>query len=174
MKNGTRYRIQPCVEPDSLHSREFLKTQIADALQRLSGESRWLRFAAPVSRLSEQQLDALTSLDGWDRMAWCASIVEDGREGGVGLARYVRLEAGGDVAEFALTILDDYQGQGVGYQLLRRLAASAAANGIRTLRAHVLRGNRRMLALARRCGARTRSADAAFIVVEIPLDRCHS
>ena len=53
------------------------------------------------------------------------------------------------MAEFALTVIDEFQGQGIGRALLTRLIQTARDNGLSTLRGHVLSGNRIMLSLCR-------------------------
>lgn len=167
MKNGVLYKIEPCVEEDTEHTPEFLKMQIASGFDRLSTQSRWQRFASPISRLSASQLDYLTSLDGKDRVAWCASTQETEGVTGIGLARYIKLPEEADVAEFAITVVDAFQGQGVGYDLLKQLIASAHNNHISILRGYVLRSNKRMLALCRRFDAVLHNEDPTFLVAEI-------
>lgn len=167
MRDGRGYRVQLCVEPGTPHSPEFLRGRIAEAFTRLSSQSRWQRFSAPIHRLSARQLDYLTDIDNRDRVAWCASVGADDSEVGIGLARYIRLQDEPEVAEFALTVVDAYQGQGVGSQLMQKLIESAAANGLRVLRGYVLRSNQRMLAICRRRGAALSTADASTIVAEI-------
>lgn len=170
MNDGTRYRVQPCVEKGTAHTAEHLKAQIARGLDSLSVQSRWDRFASPIAHFSDQQLDYLTDLDGKDRVAWCASIERNGAEQGIALARYVRLAADEMTAEFAITVVDDYQGRGIGYAMLQQLMHSACDNGLTLLRGYVLPGNRRMLALAKRAGARLHIRGTDFIVAEIALD----
>ena len=167
MRDGTPFRVQLCVEPGTAHSPEFLRGHIAEAFTRLSSQSRWQRFAAPVHQLSDWQLDYLTDIDNCDRVAWCASVGQGESETGIGLARYIRLQDEPDVAEFALTVVDAYQGQGVGSQLMQKLVESARANGVRAMRGYVLRGNQRMFSISRRFGAVISTADASTAVVEI-------
>nr|WP_320669380.1 GNAT family N-acetyltransferase [Patulibacter sp. DM4] len=57
------------------------------------------------------------------------------------MARYIRLEPGGDEAEIAVTVLDDWQGQGLGRLLLEAVADRAREEGIATLTASVLAQN---------------------------------
>ena len=153
MKNGMPYRVQPCVEPGTPHTPDYLKGQIIEAMASLSAHSLWERFAAPVTQLSDRELDYLTSLDGRDRVAWCATVDDNGRERGIALGRYVRLPEEPGIAEFALTVIDEFQGQGVGRALLARLTQTARDNGLQILRGHVLSGNRIMLSLCRSFGA---------------------
>ena len=167
MRDGTPFYVQLCVEPGTPYSPEFLRGQITEAFGRLSNQSRWQRFAAPVHRLSDQQLDYLTDLDNHDRVAWCASVGRGDQAKGIGLARYIRLHDEPDVAEFALTVVDAYQGQGVGSLLMQRLIETARQNGLRTLRGYVLRGNQRMLAICHRSGATLSAADPSTVMTEI-------
>ena len=64
----------------------------AEGFERLSPESRYRRFFAPMPRLSERDLDYLTRVDHHDHEALVAL---DARTGdGVGVARFVRTGAG--------------------------------------------------------------------------------
>jgi len=163
MPNGTRYVVLPCAEIESNH----LKDEINEGLKRMSDQSRWLRFASAVTELSDTQLDYLTDLDGSDRVAWCAGAIAGNKRAGIGLARYLRLPDEPDTAEFAVSVVDEYQGQGVGRSLLEKLIESAKLNDIHLLRGYVLPQNDRMLGLAKRLQASTRQEDD-FLCVEIP------
>jgi len=169
MQNGTPYQIQLCVEPGTQHSPEFLKEQITDALDHMSIQSRWLRFASPINSLTDEQLDYLVDLDGKDRAAWCASISANDDERGIGLARYIKLKDENNVAEFALTLVDEFQGQGIGYVLLKQLLKTARNNHLKKLRGYVLPSNKHMLSLCQRFDASFYTDDASFVIVDIPI-----
>lgn len=149
-KDGTPYEIHPCVVSGTRFTSEFLQEQIARAFNDLSEESRWQRFAGAVRVLPKSHLDHLTDLDGHCRVAWCACIIRGGTYKGIGIARYIRLPDEAGVAEFAVTVVDAFQGQGIGRHLMDRLIESARDNAIDTLRGYVLPGNERMLTLCRR------------------------
>ena len=83
--------------------------------ERLSDESRYKRFLHPVKRLGPRELDYLTHVDHSDHEALLA-LGAYGVEP-VGVARYVRLPDG-ESAEVAITVVDDWQGKGVGTVLL--------------------------------------------------------
>lgn len=167
MKNGTPYRIQLCIEPETQHTPEFLKDQIAKALESLSSQSRWQRFASPMNHLSEAQLDYLANLDGKDRVAWCASICTENNERGIGLARYMKLTDEDNVAEFAITVVDEFQGQGIGYELLKKLIETARGNYLEILRGYILSSNKHMLSLCERFDASLHQEDFSLIRADI-------
>ena len=169
MKDGSSYAIGLCVEPETEHTPEFLKVQIMNAIDCMSSQSRQLRFASPMKSLSDKQLDYLSNLDGKDRLAWCASIRTDTEERGIGLARYVKLADENDVAEFALAVVDEYQEQGIGYELLKKLIESARINGLKILRGFILPCNIHMLSLCRRFDASFHSDDSFYVIADIPI-----
>jgi GNAT superfamily N-acetyltransferase len=124
---------------------------IEEAMAHLSPETSRRRFFTVRYRLSDQELDALTDFDGFDRFALGASVIgPDGRSEGVGIARFVRVANAPDTAEVAVLVVDAYQGQGVGKTLLARLAAAAVARGIGHFRGIVLPDNDPMLGLVRK------------------------
>jgi len=65
----------------------------------------------------------------------------------VGGVRYVLIPGKTDVAEVALTVRDDLQGQGIGRELLELVVKQARVEGIRSLVAVVQAGNRAVLKL---------------------------
>jgi GNAT superfamily N-acetyltransferase len=121
--------------------------------ERLSPQSRYHRFLAPVPRLSSSLLASLTGVDGVDHFAWGALAEEDGKMVGVGVARFVRL-ADREAADVAVTVIDAYQGRGIGARLLDALGLTALEHGITRFEGVLLAENlpaRRMLG---RAGAR--------------------
>ena len=162
--DGKRFLIRLCRSKEAHCDKDCVKAGINSALQRLSARTRQLRFAGGVNTLSDAQLDYLANLDNRDRLAWCALEEGDDLHTGAGIARYMRLPDEPDVAEFAVTIVDDYQGRGLGEILLRHLIDSARENGIRTLRGYVLPGNSAMLYLGKRFDANISFEDSVFVV----------
>src|SRR5919206_101211 len=71
---------------------------------------------------------------------------------GIGIARFVREQPGGPVAEAAVAVADEWQGRGVGGVLLERLAERAREVGVAEFTASLLTSNRAMLALFARLG----------------------
>jgi acetyltransferase len=166
MKNGNPYRLSLCIEREGRHNPAYLREQISSGVERLSSQSRWQRFASPINKLSDRQLDYLTNLDGVDRVACCAYTQTDEGERGIGLARYVRLANENNIAEFAMTVVDEFQGQSIGYALLNKLIETAGDNSIQILRGMVLPSNRPMLSLCKRFNAKI-SQDDSFLRADI-------
>lgn len=164
LPDGTRFLVHLCHSEDNQCDKECVKAGINAALQRLSDRTRQLRFAGGVNTLSDAQLDYLASLDNKDRLAWCAHEESGGLNAGAGIARYVRLPDEPDVAEFAITIVDAFQGRGLGRILLGHLIESARENGIRILRGYVLPGNSAMLHLGKQFDARIEYEDSVLRV----------
>ena len=118
---------------------------LAAAVERLSDQTRYLRFATAKPRLTKRELDFLTDVDHHRHEAIVAIDPTTGR--GVALVRYIQVSDQPDVAEIAATVTDDWQGHGLGTALLARLAARARANGYSAFRASVLASNQRSIAM---------------------------
>jgi GNAT superfamily N-acetyltransferase len=103
------------------------KRRLADAFERLSPETRYRRFFAPLERLSQRDLRYLTEIDHRDHEALAAVNPENGAI--IGVARYVR-SADPAEAEVAVVVGDPWQHKGVATALLERLVERARATGI--------------------------------------------
>lgn len=108
---------------------------------RLSPESRYRRFLAAKPELSSSDARYLVDVDGSDHVAFVATRPDEAGEPIVGVARYIRFESDPGAAEFAVVVSDDYQRQGLGLELMRRLAGAAVANGVDRFRATMLADN---------------------------------
>lgn len=116
--------------------------------EKLSERSRYYRFFTPKPRLSEAEARYLTDVDGEAHVALGASVATaEGGEEGLGVARFIRLADEPDVAEAAVTVLDDAQGKGLGSLLLLRLIAAARERHVKSFRCWVLAENKEMLSL---------------------------
>ena len=121
---------------------------LADGFARLSPESRRLRFLRRKDALSAAELRYFTDVDHHDHEALGALDRAGGR--GVGIARYVRDADDPHAAEIAVTVVDAWQGRGLGTELLAQLSGRARAEGIRRFTALVSADNAAMTALLRR------------------------
>ncbi|HEY3215940.1 MAG TPA: GNAT family N-acetyltransferase [Candidatus Eisenbacteria bacterium] len=147
------------------------KGRLMEGFERLSPESRYQRFMAAVAGLSESQLRRFTEIDYADHMAWIALDPSTPDQPAVGVARYIRLPGQPAVAEVAVTVLDDYQGRGLGTLLLGLVSRSAAQQGIATFRAYALETNSAMIRILRDLGAAVRREDTGVLRLDVPVPR---
>jgi GNAT superfamily N-acetyltransferase len=155
--------MQPCVRPLVPDDREaYLR-----AFSTLSPTSRYLRFAGPKPRLSSSELTYLVEVDHESHEALVAYECETGRPVAVG--RFVRVADAPETAEVAITVLDAWQGRGVGTQVLTELTARAEQLGFARLRAETLRSNVRALRMLLHAGWRAVEADGLLATLELPL-----
>ncbi|MFL5796785.1 MAG: GNAT family N-acetyltransferase [Actinomycetota bacterium] len=142
---------------------------LADGFERLSPQSIRARFLAPVSRLGSAQLRSLVDVDQEHRIAWGALHAEV-PDLGLGVARCARIPGEPNVAEVAVTVVDEYQGRGLGILLFTLLAATARGAGIERFRAYVLPDNARVRRAADRFGARASLEAPGLLRYELSLD----
>jgi len=137
-------------------------------LERVSPDSLFKRFLAPIARLTESQLRYLLEVDHSDHEALLA-VDEDGGEA-VGVARFVRLSERPESAEAAVIVIDSWQGVGLGRALSLMLAERARELGLARFEATLLVENRAMMSLLRSLGpVRTVGREGAAVVVTVEL-----
>lgn len=158
-------------------SLRMVRPSDADELRRqflrLSPDSRYRRFLSAATELSEETLRYLTEVNGIDHVAIVATTdsFDLKTEQGLGLGRFVRLPGEPEVAEPAITVVDDAQHRGVGRLLLSTLAEAARERGIHVFRAEVLAENLPMRHLLTELGATIREEeDDAALVFDIDLN----
>src|SRR4051812_28924031 len=108
MSDGTSITIRP-ITPDD-------RNELRREFQKISPQTRYLRFLGVVGELSEDMLTYLTSVDQQTHVALVATMTSPDlkTERGVGVARLIRLKDNPDVAEAAITVVDDLQKHGIG------------------------------------------------------------
>ena len=158
LRDGEEVSLRP-IEPGD---RERLRR----AFDRLGPESRYRRFFSPVDHLTESQLDFLTDVDHHAHEALVALGGDEIR----GVARYVRPAPDAPSAEVAVVVGDDWQGKGLGTQLLDRLSRAARADGVHTFTAAALADNHAIIDLLGGLGSTvSRQAGAGQVELEIEL-----
>jgi acetyltransferase len=149
LRDGSAVAIRALVPED--------RARVADAFERLSATSRYMRFLTPMPSLSERALDGLMDVDHDRHVALVA--LQDGRA--VGVVRYVRDERDGTRADLAITVVDPVQGRGLGRALMLALLDVARQRGVAELTLDIHPENRAMQELARSLGTRLRLRDGA-------------
>lgn len=155
LHDGTRVRFRVIRPEDADIEQAFVRG--------LSKKSNYLRFFSPIKELSPEVLERFTNPRYPGSYALIATICKGDEERQIGVARYEPTESGG-VAEFAIVVADEWQGQGLATYLLGALTAAAAVAGIKSLEGLVLNENEPMRKLAHASGfSVTRcKEDAAF------------
>jgi RimJ/RimL family protein N-acetyltransferase len=162
LRDGSKVLIRPVRSEDA--------SLLADGFARLSPESRRLRFLRRKDELTAAELRYFTDVDHHDHEALGALEHTGGR--GVGVARYVRDNADPHAAEIAVTVTDDWQGRGLGTELLAQLSGRARAEGIHRFTALVSADNTAMAGLLRSVSARPVHREHGTVEYEIPLVPC--
>lgn len=119
----------------------------------MSPESRHLRFFTAVRDLPDSVRQRLADADGYRNaavVAFDASVMlPDHPEGkAIGVARWMGNDEG--PPELSITVVDAYQGMGVGTQLMDALLELARQRGVDRIVADVLRENTGMRTLVNR------------------------
>ncbi len=161
LADGTRILLRPIVPED--------RERILAAFERMSPASRRQRFMSPVDELTPEMLAQLTEIDYVDHFAWAALALDEAGEPGVGVSRYVRLRDEPEVAEAAVTVIDEYQGRGLGTFLLQALGAVALENGIKRFRSYILEDNRQIREVLETTGARLEHDAPGLVRVDVEL-----
>jgi acetyltransferase len=157
LKDGTLVTIRPICPEDELLLVAFHTT--------LSEQSVYLRYFSPLKlsqRVAHERLTRLCFVD-YDRQM--ALVVEHrdaqtGQRRILGVGRLIKLH-GTNEAEYAMLVSDQWQGQGIGTELLRRLIQVGRDEGLARITAEILPDNRIMQQISQRLGFRLhRSLDA--------------
>jgi RimJ/RimL family protein N-acetyltransferase len=163
LRDGTSVTLRHICPDDAAELRR--------GLLRLSPESRYRRFLGLVSELTDDQVRYLTCVDGQDHVAIVAVTRVPGTEAdvGLGVARFVRVPGAPEVAEAAITVVDDAQGKGLGRILALALARAAFERGIHRFRGRILAENPAVRQLLTDVGAVLGAEDQGGVVFDVEL-----
>jgi acyl-CoA synthetase (NDP forming)/RimJ/RimL family protein N-acetyltransferase len=138
LRDGSVAHIRPITPADAEAVHRFHAGQ--------SEESIYMRFFAPLRRLSDRDVERFTNVDYTDRVALVATV----RGQIIGIGRYDRITP--TSAEVAFNIADSYQGKGIGSVLLEHLAVIAWESGVEEFTAEVLPQNAKMISVFSEAG----------------------
>ncbi|MFY0565709.1 GNAT family N-acetyltransferase [Archangium lansingense] len=143
---------------------------LREGFERLSSRSRYQRFLSAKPRLSAEELSYLTSVDGERHVAIGAvTWSPGGKEVGLGVARFFRQAHAPEVAEVAITVVDDAQGKGLGRILMDRLVEAARERGVERFEFRVLAGNVPMYKLVQTLAPCEPEQDEEALCFSVPL-----
>jgi acyl-CoA hydrolase/GNAT superfamily N-acetyltransferase len=145
LRNGRRVLVRPVRMTDE------------EALQRLfyelSSDSVYRRFLAHKSVHPHEEMQRMVDIDYESSMGLVVCEPERGEI--VAMARY-DVDSSTQLADIAFVVRDDWQRQGLGTLLLRRMAEIASARGLLGFSANVLSGNSAMLMVFEHSGHEVR------------------
>jgi len=145
LRDGTQVSIRP-IRPDDASGLQAL-------FNRLSQQSIFFRFLGFRKVLPDQEAKRLAEVDYQEKMALVATTKRNGRENIIAVARYDDLSpAEPETAEVAVVVEDQYQGHGLGFHLLKNLAAYARPHNIHAFAALVHSENTRILRIIKQSG----------------------
>ncbi|MGQ9368155.1 bifunctional acetate--CoA ligase family protein/GNAT family N-acetyltransferase [Azospirillum sp. ST 5-10] len=163
IKDGRQFLVRPILPED--------EPLVHGMFARMTPEDIRLRFFAPMKRLSHPAAARLTQID-YDREMALVAIGPDARTGEPLMHGVVRIAADPDNqrAEYAVMVLSEMKGQGLGFLLMKMILDYARSRGIKQVYGEVLRENTNMLGMCRRLGfVRKENLDEPG-VVEVCID----
>lgn len=149
LRDHSTVLIRPVRRDDAAAERAFIEA--------LSPQSMRYRFLGQVRHPSSELIARFTNLDYVHDLAFAAVVHDDARDKFVGIARYSTSSDGTD-CECAVTVLDEWQGKGLGSVLMKHLIEVARSRGIKHMWSLDSAENLEMADLARYLGF-NRSAD---------------
>ena len=156
LRNGERIEIRALRPQD--------RDDLIAAMDRTSSESLYRRFSAVRRHFTETEQSFYLNIDFIRHVALVALVEENGQPTIIGGGRYIVDKP--SQAEVAFTVIDKYQGRGLGTALLHHLAMIARQASLRELVAYVLPDNRAMLKVFEKSGLKytaKREADSVYV-----------
>jgi acetyltransferase len=141
--DGAAVTIRPTRPSDAGIVQQFVR--------ELSPEARHFRFMGAVRELTPRMLERFICIDQVCDVALIATTSRGGRTCQLGECRYA-VCPGSDDCEFAVAVLDAWQGRGLGERLLSELIGIARNRSLTAMIGDVLASNAAMLGLARKLG----------------------
>jgi RimJ/RimL family protein N-acetyltransferase len=142
-KSGLRLLLRPVKITDEHLLKDFFYS--------LSNDSLYRRFISTRTDMHHDRLQPFVVIDHTREMVILAVIQQDGQEFITGMAQYT-IDETTHRAEVAFVVRDDYQGKGIGAELLSYLTYLAKKSGLLGFTASVLMENVQMLQLFERMG----------------------
>ena len=129
------------------------KEKFIAGFKKLSPKTVYHRFFGFMKELTNEQVEDLLSTDQKNHIAWSAFDIVNDELVGVGVGRFRRSKENPGEAELALTVIDEYQGKGVGTVLLAIMYYLASKLDISIFTGVMLADNARLIRRFREMGA---------------------
>jgi acetyltransferase len=147
LRNGEKVDIRP-IRPED----EPALVRFHETLSERTVYSRYLQMLNLNQRTAHERLTRICFIDYSRQMALVAERAnpQTGEREIIGVGRLQGI--GGDEAEYAIVISDDYQKQGIGTEFLRRLIDIGKIEGVKVIVADILSDNTAMQKIAEKLG----------------------
>jgi len=124
LRDRTEVSIRPVRKEDAAAELAFIEA--------LSPQARRFRFLGQVHHPGSEVIKRFTDLDYVRELGFAATATADASQSFVGVARY-SASADGTECECAVTVLDEWQGKGLGSTLMKHLIEVARSRGIKRM-----------------------------------------
>jgi acetyltransferase len=121
LKNGREVFLRPILETD--------QPLLVDLFNKLSYNSKRLRFLGYFSALSEDMLFHFTHVDYDSTFALVGIIKEDGKDAIIAVGRYA-YDPDEHTTDLAIVVRDDWQHHGLGKSILVKIISIGKRHGI--------------------------------------------
>ena len=157
LRDGRTVRVRPILPTD--------EAELLQAFDRLKPEARYMRFMSSIQHADVDRLHKVLASFPEKGFAIGATVAAPDGIDIVGTASFM-VEGDGGSCEFAISIMEEWGGAGLGRKLMEALIDVARRRGLAQMRGFVLAINRPMLGLAARLGFRV-SADPEDFSIRI-------
>jgi len=147
LRDGRRVHVRPLGPAD--------EDELLQAFHRLGAEARYMRFMVAVRTPNVERLREVLASFPQKGLAIAATVPAGDGIDIVGAASCMKLPDERS-CEFAITIVPDWGGAGLGRVLMESIIGAARACGAEQMRGYILSQNAPMLRLAQRLGFATR------------------
>lgn len=157
---------------EEVHIRMLLPSDrdtLLDAFHKLSDETKRLRFFQVNEELSDKELDYLLNIDNTNHVAYCAYTIKDSIPNGIGVVRYIRSVKNPEIAEVAITIVDEYHGKGIGKELIKKITQHARKEGITTYVANAFYFNNIILKMISKFPYKITGSDEGILTIKVDI-----
>ena len=143
LKDGRSVILRPIRSEDKPEEKVFI--------EGLSSQSSRYRFFDRIKEVTPEMLHQFCDIDYEHVIAIMAEYIFAGEKRNVGVGRLI-MDTDMQAAEFAVVVADDFQNNGLGRKLISSLIDIGREKGLKTIYGMVMRGNYKMLGLARKLG----------------------
>ncbi len=128
------------------------REEIIHGFESISTETRHKRFLAYKKSLTDSEVEFFSHPDFINHFAYGIQEIKDEVKTPFGISRFVRDSDDRTKAEFAIALRDDYQGKGLGFELMKHTVEEAQRAGVQILYGLTLPENDGILFLMKKFG----------------------